>query len=66
MRELSNDSSIDSFGLEKTMDIVRLKQREDNLKVFIVSHREEVSAFEADNIFQVTKENGMSTLGRIE
>jgi len=60
------DSSIDSFGLEKTMDIVRLKQREDNLKVFIVSHREEVSAFEADNIYQVTKENGMSTVSRID
>lgn len=59
------DSSIDSYGLEKTMDIVRLKQREDNLKVFIVSHREEVSAFEADRIYQVTKENGLSTIDQI-
>lgn len=59
------DSSIDSFGLEKTMDIVRLKQREDDLKVYIVSHREEVGAFEADNIYQVTKENGMSTIERV-
>jgi DNA repair exonuclease SbcCD ATPase subunit len=59
------DSSIDSYGLEKTMDIVRLKQHEDNLKVFIVSHREEVSAFEADRIYQVTKENGLSTIGLV-
>lgn len=60
------DSSIDSFGLEKTMEIVRLKQHEDNLKVFIVSHREEVSAFEADRVYQVTKENGLSSLGLVD
>ena len=59
------DSSIDSFGLEKTMDIVRLKQHEDNLKVFIVSHREEVAGFGPDRIYQVTKEDGLSTIDLI-
>ncbi len=60
------DSSIDSFGLEKTMEIVKLKQREDDLKVFIVSHREEVGAFGADNVYQVTKENGMSNIEKVD
>jgi len=56
------DSSIDSHGLDKMMDIVRMKQREDNLKVFIVSHREEVASFDADRTFVVEKEQGMSNI----
>jgi len=57
------DSSIDSFGIEKTFDIIKMKQREDNLKVFVVSHREEVVDFGGDSIYRVTKEDGFSTIG---
>jgi len=60
------DSSIDSHGIEKTFDIIRIKQREDNLKVFVVSHREEVADFGVDNTYKVTKENGLSSVERIE
>ena len=56
------DSSIASHGLEKLMDIVKLKQREDNLKVFIVSHREEISDFGVDRLYRVVKEDGFSRL----
>ncbi len=56
------DSSIDSFGIEKTFDIIKMKQREDNLKVFIVSHREEVADFGNDSVYKVTKEDGFSTI----
>ena len=56
------DSSIDSHGIEKTFDIIKLKQREDNLKVFVVSHREEVADFGSDNTYKVTKEDGFSTI----
>ena len=56
------DSSIDSFGIEKMMDIVKLKQQEDNLKVFIVSHREEVVEFGSDSVYRVEKEDGFSTI----
>lgn len=59
------DSSIDSHGIEKTFDIIKMKQREDNLKVFIVSHREEVVDFGVDNIYKVTKENSFSTIEMI-
>jgi DNA repair exonuclease SbcCD ATPase subunit len=56
------DSSIDSFGIEKTFEIVKMKQREDNLKVFVVSHREEVVDFGGDSVYRVTKEDGFSTI----
>jgi DNA repair exonuclease SbcCD ATPase subunit len=56
------DSSIDSFGLERTIDIVRLKQREDLLKVFVVSHRDEIGAFDFDHTYNVVKENGFSAI----
>jgi len=56
------DSSIDSHGIEKTFDIIRMKQREDNLKVFVVSHREEVADFGVDGTYKVTKEDGFSTI----
>lgn len=57
------DSSIDSFGIEKTFDIIKMKQREDRLKVFVVSHREEVVDFGGDSVYRVTKEDGFSTIG---
>lgn len=56
------DSSIDAFGLEKTVDIVKLKQREDALKVFVVSHREEIGMFDFDRTYNVVKENGFSSI----
>jgi DNA repair exonuclease SbcCD ATPase subunit len=55
------DSSVDSKGIGKLMEIVRAKQIEDNSKIFIISHREELSdEFEADNIYYVEKNNGYS------
>jgi DNA repair exonuclease SbcCD ATPase subunit len=56
------DSSIDTYGLEKLVDIVKHKQKEDELKVFIVSHREEMDQFGYDTLYNVTKENGFSTI----
>lgn len=54
------DSAIDSQTIEKMMDIVRKKQKEDNSKIFIVSHRAEMNSFEFDNIYKVEKEKGFS------
>jgi DNA repair exonuclease SbcCD ATPase subunit len=56
------DSSIDSFGLEKTVDIIKMKQAEDKLKVFVVSHREEIGMFDFDRAYNVVKENGFSSI----
>lgn len=56
------DSSVDSQGIDNLMNIVKLKQKEDDLKVFIVSHREEVSEYGFDKIYQVHKKNGFSNI----
>jgi len=55
------DSSVDGRGIGKIMEIIRAKQIEDNNKIFIISHREELSDdFEADCTYYVEKENGYS------
>lgn len=56
------DSSIDGQSLEKVMEIVKFKQLEDNLKVFLVSHRKEVDEIEVDRKYKVIKSNGFSYL----
>ncbi len=56
------DSSIDSIGLPKLINILKFKQREDNLKTFIISHRNEINDLDIDNIYQVIKKNGYSTV----
>jgi DNA repair exonuclease SbcCD ATPase subunit len=56
------DSSIDSYGLERIMQIVRVKQEEDNLKIFLVSHRKEVNDVSVDRTFLIEKVNGYSNV----
>ena len=56
------DSSIDSIGLPKLINILKFKQVEDNLKTFIISHRSEINDLDIDNIYQVVKKNGYSTV----
>ena len=51
------DSSVDSRGIDKIMQIIRTKQSDENNKIFIISHRDEIGAeFNADNIYFVTKD----------
>ena len=55
------DSSVDSIGLSSILDIVRTRQKEDNSKIFIITHRQEVdSSIPMDNIYQVEKRDGFS------
>ena len=56
------DSSIDIQGLQKIIDIIQVKQREDNSRVFIISHRQEVDELEIDNVYFVTKSDGYSSV----
>jgi len=56
------DSSIDSYGLKKVMQIVRLKQQQDKLKVFLVSHRKEVNDVSADRTILIEKVGGYSNV----
>jgi DNA repair exonuclease SbcCD ATPase subunit len=59
------DSSVDSMGLESLMSIIKTKQREDDLKVYIISHREEIGEFGIDNTYKVTKHNGFSNMTEV-
>ena len=56
------DSSVDSFGIQQLINIVKVKQEDKNLKVFLISHRQEMEELEPDNIYTVTKDNGYSTI----
>ena len=54
------DSSVDSINISKIYDIIRTKQKKDNLKVYIISHRPEIQDFEFDNVIKIKKENGFT------
>ena len=56
------DSSVDSYGIQQLMEVVKVKQLKHNLKVFIISHRQEMDELEPDNRYLVVKENGFSTI----
>ena len=56
------DSSVDSYGIQQLMEVVKVKQRKNNLKVFIISHRAEMDEFEADNRYLIRKKNGFSSV----
>lgn len=56
------DSSIDSISLNNIMEILRAKQIEDNMKISLVSHREEIEDVDIDNRIEVVKEGGFSRI----
>ena len=60
------DSSIDAQGLPKLMNIIRVKQREDNMKIFVVSHRDDISSeSDIDYTYMVEKSAGYSKVREI-
>jgi hypothetical protein len=54
------DSSLDNDSLDVLLSIISRKQREDDNKVYIISHRNEISEIEAVNTIKVVKEGGYS------
>lgn len=56
------DSSVDGKGIDKLMEIIKTKQREESSKIFIISHRDEIGdEFDADYTYFVEKD-GYSTV----
>ncbi len=50
------DSSVDNKGISKLMDIIKTKQSQENNKIFIISHREEIGeSVDADFTYYVEK-----------
>ena len=57
------DSSIDSGGISQLFKIISVKQKKDDSKTFIISHRSELDEMsDVDNIYHVTKKGGYSTV----
>ncbi len=56
------DSSLDSSNLSTLLQIVSNKQQQDDSKVYIISHREEVGEIENANIIKLVKEGGYSKI----
>lgn len=57
------DSSIDSEGIGKLFKIIKTRQKDDDSKIFIISHRSELDEIDdLDHIYHVIKENGYSRL----
>ena len=56
------DSSIDSRGINELMKIVKVKQKEFDGKIFIISHRDEIDADLVDNQYKAVKKNGFSEI----
>lgn len=50
------DSSVDGLGIDKLMDIIRTKQIDEDNKIFIISHRDEVGDINPDNTYYVRKD----------
>lgn len=59
------DSSIDGGGLTNVLNIIKTKQQEDKSKVFIITHRTEISDMEVNNTYEITKENGFSLIHKL-
>ena len=49
------DSSVDNKGIAKLMEIIKAKQVQENNKIFIISHREEIGDVESDFTYYVEK-----------
>lgn len=56
------DSSIDAVGINELMKIIKVKQKEFDGKIFIITHRPEVDGELVDHEYKVVKENGFSKI----
>lgn len=57
------DGAIDSITLTQMFNIIAKKQKEDNLKLFIVSHRKEINEIgKLDNIYKIEMKDGFSKI----
>lgn len=61
------DGAIDSITLTQMFNIIAKKQKEDNLKLFIVSHRKEINEIgKIDNIYKIEMQDGFSKISQTE
>lgn len=56
------DSSISATNIIKIFDIIKKKQKKDNLKVYIISHRQEIQDIDFDATINIEKEHGYTKI----
>lgn len=54
------DSSVDSFGIEKLLEIIKYKQEQDNTKIYIISHKQEINDMVSGKIYKIMKKDNFS------
>jgi DNA repair exonuclease SbcCD ATPase subunit len=59
------DSGMDTIGVENSLAILKNMARNRSKTVFLISHREELSA-RVTNILSVVKENGFTTFSQLD
>jgi DNA repair exonuclease SbcCD ATPase subunit len=59
------DSSVDATGLISILNIIKARQKEDDSKIFLVTHRTEISNIEVDNVYMVEKREGFSHIRKM-
>jgi energy-coupling factor transporter ATP-binding protein EcfA2 len=59
------DSGMDTVGVENSLAILKGMARDRGKTVFLISHREELSA-RVTNILSVVKENGFTTFSHLD
>jgi len=56
------DSSVDTYGIQQLVEVVKVKQKKHNLKVYIVSHRQEIENLEHNYQYDIIKDKGFSKI----
>jgi DNA repair exonuclease SbcCD ATPase subunit len=56
------DSSVDGTGLNNILGIIKRRQKDDDSKVYLITHRSEISDIDADRTYMVEKKEGFSYL----
>ena len=59
------DSSVDGPGITSMMKIIKTLQREIDGKVFLITHRSEISDIDIDNLYVVEKSAGFSHVRKV-
>jgi len=59
------DSSVDGTGITSMMRIISTLQKSINGKVFLITHRSEISDVDIDNVYVVEKNNGFSHVRKV-
>ena len=56
------DTSLDDQGVVLLMNIISARQKLNNSCTYIITHRRELTDIENDNVIDIIKEDGFSTI----